>query len=74
LLECEEAFDDLSLKGKMIRVIRKSENDLQDIFYEMGVKGDLPPDYESFKDFIVKYCMEDSIYTVKKFREETWAQ
>jgi hypothetical protein len=34
-----------------------AENDLQDIFYDMGVKDTLPTNFDDFKQFVVKYCM-----------------
>ena len=41
LLEGQEGFDGLSLRGKMAKVINKGSRELQELFYDMGIGNEL---------------------------------
>ena len=74
LLEGEEGFEEKSLRGKMTVVIKKSCKELSEKFYDLGVEERLPVSWTTFKEFVVSYCTEQGIDSVRKFGEETWSK
>ncbi|KCZ76970.1 hypothetical protein H311_02025, partial [Anncaliia algerae PRA109] len=73
ILEGEEGFEDKSLRGKMTEVIKRSSKELQDSFYDLGIKGELMVDWDSFKHYIVEFCLRQDINSISKYNNETWS-
>lgn len=74
IMEGEDNFELRSLRSKMTEVIKKSSKNLQDDFYEKGVDGKLPENWEAFKVYVEEYCTEQSISSLKKYINESWAE
>ncbi|KCZ74227.1 hypothetical protein H311_04809, partial [Anncaliia algerae PRA109] len=72
IIEGEEGFEEKSLRSKMTEVIRSSSRGLQDRFYELGIENRLPKDWEAFKNFIVEFCAERDISSIRKYNNESW--
>jgi hypothetical protein len=71
LLEGEEGFEGASLRVRMTRVIKRSSVELENLFYDVGTKDGLPGNWEGFKKFVIQFCIEESLYTKRKFVDET---
>lgn len=67
-------FEELPLRSKMTEIINQSSGKLQDLFYDLGVEGKLPKNWDDFKEFVLNYCVEESIFTMEKFKEELWSK
>ena len=52
LYEELSGFEDLSLRQKFASVIRSSVKEIQEAYYEIGIKGELPKDWNSFVEFM----------------------
>lgn len=73
LIEGDNGFEDMTLRGKMNEVIRMSCNELQENFYELGINNELPNNWVDFKNYVVEFCTNQSIYSFKKFIDERWS-
>jgi hypothetical protein len=67
-------FEELPLRSKMSEIINQSSDELQDLFYDLGIKGELPKSWDNFKNFVVEYCTGESISAFQKFKEESWSR
>jgi hypothetical protein len=73
IIEGSENFENRSLRSKMTEVIKYCDEDLKMYYFEKGVDDDLPKSWEEFKIFIVEYCTETGINSLKKYNDEPWS-
>jgi hypothetical protein len=73
LLEGEEGFEESVLRSKMTRVIKRSSEELQNLYYDLGIENALPGNWNDFKQFIVTFCVEEGLYAKRKYVDETWS-
>ncbi|KAM0673891.1 hypothetical protein GVAV_002729 [Gurleya vavrai] len=73
ILECEEKFEDKSLKGKMMEIIKRSSEEVKNAFYKRGVANELHDSWEMFKHWIVEFCTGTSIENMNKYLNESWS-
>jgi Reverse transcriptase (RNA-dependent DNA polymerase)/RNase H-like domain found in reverse transcriptase/Integrase core domain/Aspartyl protease len=73
IMECESDFETQPLKSKMMKVIRVSVPELKDWFYEKGVEGKLPDEWEEFKIQIVNLCTEQALESLYRYKDEPWS-
>ncbi|KAF9760719.1 Retrovirus-related Pol polyprotein from transposon 17.6 [Nosema granulosis] len=73
IMECESDFETQSLKTKMMKVIKLSIPELKDWFYDKGVDGNLPSEWEEFKCQIVNLCTEQALESIYRYRDEPWS-
>jgi hypothetical protein len=55
-------------------VIRNSSEELQELYYSLGVKNELPSSWDGFKDFLIIFCVYKSLFTMKKYIDEFWGK
>ncbi|MGL6121343.1 MAG: zinc finger CCHC domain-containing protein, partial [Fusobacteriaceae bacterium] len=72
ILEYEDYFDSLSLKGKMNEVVKKGDDSFKSMFYEKGISGDLPLNWDDFRELTIQFCTDQDLDSVTKYREESW--
>ncbi|MGL5709134.1 MAG: reverse transcriptase domain-containing protein, partial [Aeromonas sp.] len=74
LYEYDERFEERSLKIKMIEIIKRSSEELKEVFYQLGIDDNIPSSWENFKSFIIDFCLEQSINIVRKYNDERWSE
>lgn len=74
IIESDDNFEILSLKSKMTQLIKKSNKDIKDWYYEMGIQESLPNCYEDFKSRFIDFCCGQGLENLKKYRDEPWSQ
>ncbi|KCZ77538.1 hypothetical protein H311_01444 [Anncaliia algerae PRA109] len=74
MIECCDEFEMISLRNKMLQVIRRSSDELKEVIYDLGVKEELPPSWEEFKSLIIEFCSEEGIESIIKYKEEPWSK
>lgn len=74
MLECDEMFEEIPLRNRMLIVIRKSIMELKESFYDLGVKKKLPESWGAFKKWMIEYCTEEGIESIVKYRDELWSK
>ncbi|KCZ79048.1 hypothetical protein H312_03567, partial [Anncaliia algerae PRA339] len=57
----------------MNRIVKVSSEEFKTLFYELGMDNRLPNSWDLFKEFLVEFCAEESIYSFKKYKEEKWS-
>ncbi|KAF9761170.1 hypothetical protein NGRA_2812, partial [Nosema granulosis] len=70
MLECETDFEKLTLRTRMMMVIKKSVPKLKDWFYEKGTDENLPDTWEDFKTQIVDLCTEQALESLQRYNNE----
>ncbi|KAM0673575.1 hypothetical protein GVAV_002952 [Gurleya vavrai] len=73
MIEFEERFEDKSLRGKMMEVIKRSSDEVRNAFYVKGVANELQDSWESFKSWLLEYCTGTSIEKIIKYQNESWS-
>jgi hypothetical protein len=66
IIEGLDYFESKCLRSKMTEVIKLCSEDLKMSYYEKGVSGELPETWDDFKAFIVEFCTDVGIESVKK--------
>ncbi|MGL5706922.1 MAG: reverse transcriptase domain-containing protein [Aeromonas sp.] len=74
MFEGLNGFDNWSLRSKMTEIMRESSDELQEQYYEMGIENNLPHTWEEFKEFVVGFCVEENLYLIQKYKEESWSR
>jgi hypothetical protein len=69
LLEGIEGFEENSLRSRMTVIIQRSEEELKELYYDLGIKNELPKTWADFKEFVVGFCMNESLYTLKNMKK-----
>jgi hypothetical protein len=72
ILEGEERFEKLSLRNRMKMVVKKSESELLDWYYELGARDELPKTWDEFKTAVLDFCTRSGLSDKRKFKEERW--
>jgi hypothetical protein len=67
LLEYEDGFEERSLKGRIREVLRIGSEELNEKFYDLVLKECQPTDWLEFKQFVVEFCLNESMWTMEKF-------
>jgi hypothetical protein len=74
IIETDDEFEEKPLKSKMVYVLKKCVNELKRLFYELGVESKLPSDWDAFKEFVIGFCTNKSIYDLRKYEDEVWSE
>ena len=61
LIEGEVGFLSLALREMMTEIVKRSSKEIQMWFYESGIEGNLPSDWESFKKSLIELCTSKDI-------------
>jgi len=54
--------------------VRRSSDEFKNLLYDLGVMEELPDTWTGFKDLVIGFWTEESLYTKTKFAEETWSE
>jgi hypothetical protein len=57
----------------MTKVIRSSSYELQEVYYEMGIRDELPKSWDEFKLFVINFWIGESLNDKRKFSDENWS-
>ncbi|KAG0442406.1 Retrovirus-related Pol polyprotein from transposon 17.6 [Dictyocoela muelleri] len=74
MFEGEDNFDTLSLRAKMTQLVKRSNSEVKEWFYEMGIEEKLPESWNEFKIKIIDFCCGQGIDNIRKYKEELWSQ
>ncbi|KCZ74372.1 hypothetical protein H311_04663, partial [Anncaliia algerae PRA109] len=74
MIECSDDFNEVSLKSKMLIIMKRSVVELREMFYDLGSRNRLPETWEAFKELIIEFCTEEGIDSIVKYREESWSR
>ncbi|KAG0440795.1 hypothetical protein DMUE_1488 [Dictyocoela muelleri] len=57
----------------MTQIIKRSNTEIKNWFYEMGIEELLPKTYEDFKIKFIDFCSGQSLDDMVKYRDELWS-
>ncbi|KCZ79213.1 hypothetical protein H312_03401 [Anncaliia algerae PRA339] len=55
----------------MNRVVKSSSDEFQTLFFELGVNNELPENWNRFKEILVDFCIEQSLYTIRNIKKRS---
>ena len=74
MLEGSVGFEKLTIREKQTVLIKKSNYEIREWYFNKGMENELPKNWDKFKEIFVEYCIDQGIENVRKYNDETWSE